>query len=234
MSVMDAAGKHAVQNPSVGAADTKLEVVVLPVGDVDRARAFYEGLGWRVDADFAHGDEWRAVQVTPPGSPCSVIFGKGFTSAAPGSLPGTFLVVEDLAAAREQLRGRGLEVSDIFHFEGGRIVAGTKGRTPGPDPDRRSYFSFASFQDPDGNTWMLQEVKSRFAGRGFSVDVPAMTTVLREAEEHHGAYEPTAPKHHWSEWYAAYVVARHQGRSPEQAAAEAKLHTERAAVPIAT
>ena len=137
--------------------DLKLEVVVIPVSDVDRAKRFYESLGWRLDADFASGDDWRLVQMTPPGSPCSVMFGKGFTPAAPGSVQGTFLVVDDLEAARAQLIGQGVEVSEVFHFDGMLLRAGgTKGRVPGPDPEGRSYFSFASFSDPDGNGWLLQ------------------------------------------------------------------------------
>ena len=152
--------------------DLKLEVVVIPVSDVDRAKRFYESLGWRLDADFANGDDWRLVQMTPPGSPCSVMFGKGFTPAVPGSVQGTFLVVDDLEAARAQLIGQGVDVSEVFHFEGSLLrVAGRKGRVPGPDPEGRSYFSFASFNDPDGNGWLLQEVTTRLPGRGLSLDV---------------------------------------------------------------
>ena len=150
--------------------DLKLEVVVIPVSDVDRAKRFYESLGWRLDADFASGDDWRVVQMTPPGSPCSVMFGKGFTTAAPGSVQGTFLVVDDIEAARAELIGHGVDVSEVFHFDGSLLrVAGTKGRVPGPDPEGRSYFSFASFSDPDGNGWLLQEVKTRLPGRGLSL-----------------------------------------------------------------
>ena len=144
----------------------KIEIVVIPVSDVDRAKRFYEGLGWRLDADFASGDDWRVVQLTPPGSSCSIMFGKGFTAAVPGSVQGTFLVVDDVEAARAELIGHGVDVSEAFHFEGNHLrVAGTKGRVPGPDPNRSSYFSFASFSDPDGNTWLLQEVTTRFPGR---------------------------------------------------------------------
>jgi catechol 2,3-dioxygenase-like lactoylglutathione lyase family enzyme len=199
--------------------DLKLEVVVIPVSDVDRAKRFYEGLGWRLDADFASGEDWRVVQMTPPGSPCSIMFGKGFTTAAPGSVQGTFLVVDDVEAARAQLIARGVDVGEVFHFEGNLLRAVEKrGRVPGPDPNRASYFSFASFADPDGNGWLLQEIKTRFPGRGFGVDVATVTALLQEAEQRHGMYEPTAPKHHWSEWYAAYLVAREQGRTPEEAA----------------
>ena len=208
--------------------DLKLEVVAIPVSDVDRAKRFYEGLGWRLDADFASGDDWRLVQMTPPGSPCSVMFGKGFTPAVPGSAQGTFLVADDLDAARTQLIGHGVEVSEVFHFEGDLLNARSKGRTPGRDPQNRSYFSFASFNDPDGNGWLLQEVTTRFPGRGFSSDVSTLTALLQEAEKRHGAYEPTAPKHHWSDWYGAYIVARERGRTPDEAADDAALQTERA------
>ena len=215
------------ESQSAAMTDQKLEVVVIPVSDVDRARRFYEGLGWRLDADFASGDGWRLVQMTPPGSPCSVMFGKGFTPAAPGSVQGTFLVVDDLETARAQLIGRGVEVSEVFHFQGGLLTVGTKGRAPGPDPEGRSYHSFASFSDPDGNSWLLQAVTTRLPGRGLSLDVSTVTTLLQEAEKRHGEYEPTAPKHHWSEWYAAYLVAREQGTTPEEAAKRGAFHIER-------
>ena len=219
--------EEATHNPTAATTDLKLEVVVIPVSDVDRAKHFYGNLGWRLDADFASGDDWRLVQMTPPGSPCSVMFGKGFTPAVPGSVQGTFLVVDDLEAARAKLIGHGVEVSEVFHFEGGLLTVGTKGRTPGPDPEGRSYFSFASFGDPDGNGWLLQEVTTRLPGRGLSSDVVTLTGLLRETEERHGRYEPTAPKHHWSEWYAAYIVARERGRTSDDAATDAGLNVER-------
>ena len=213
---------------SIATTDLKLEVVVIPVSDVDRAKRFYESLGWRPDADFSNGDDWRLVQMTPPGSPCSVMFGKGFTSAAPGSVQGTFLVVDDLESARSRLIGYGVDVSDVFHFDGDLLrAAETKGRVPGPDPKGRSYFSFASFRDPDGNSWLLQQVTTRFPGRGLSRDTTTLIELLQEAEKRHGEYEPTAPKHHWSDWYAAYIVAREQGRSSEQAAEEGARRVER-------
>ena len=213
------------QTPAV---DLKLEVVVIPVADVDRAKRFYDRLGWRVDADVASGDDWRLVQLTPPGSPCSVMFGKGFTTAVPGSVQGTFLVVDDVETARRELIEHDVAVSEVFHFAGGLIrVAGTNGRSAGPDPEGRSYYSFASFRDPDGNSWLLQEVKTRLSGRGLSSDVATLTKLLRETEERHGGYEATAPKHHWSEWYGAYMVARERGRTPDDAAADAALNVER-------
>ena len=226
MSSTQMSNEPATRTPTAATVDLKLEVVVIPVSDVDRAKRFYQSLGWRLDADFAAGDDWRLVQMTPPGSPCSVMFGKGFTTAVPGSVQGTFLVVDDVEAARAELIGHGVDVSEVFHFEGNLLrVAGTKGRVQGPDPNGGSYFSFASFSDPDGNSCLLQEVKTRLPGRGFSnLDVPTLTELLREAEKHHGEYEPTAPKHHWSDWYAAYIVAREQGRTAEEAAGEGARH----------
>ncbi|MDX2646585.1 VOC family protein [Streptomyces sp. PA03-1a] len=146
--------------------DMKLEVVVVPVADVDRAKDFYVGLGWRLDADLTTGEDFRVVQVTPPGSPCSVIFGTGVSSAAPGSVQGLHLIVEDVVAAREELVGCGVEVAGPFHDAGGIFHrAGTEGRVSGPDAERRSYCSFASFSDPDGNEWVLQEITERLPGR---------------------------------------------------------------------
>jgi catechol 2,3-dioxygenase-like lactoylglutathione lyase family enzyme len=210
--------------PSAATIDTKLEVVVIPVADVDRAKRFYEGLGWRLDADFSNGNDWRLVQMTPPGSACSVMFGKGFTSAVPGSVQGTFLGVDNLESERADLTKRGVNVTEVFHFAGDRLALGTKGRESGRDPQGRSYLSFASFSDPDGNSWLLQEVTSRLPGRGVSsFDVATLRDLLRETEEHHGKYEATAPKHHWSEWYARYMVARAQGKTSEEAFTSAKL-----------
>jgi catechol 2,3-dioxygenase-like lactoylglutathione lyase family enzyme len=229
MSSPQTVNEHATRIATAEAVDLKVEVIPLPVSDVDRAKRFYEGLGWRVDADFAAGDEWRLVQLTPPGSPCSVMLGKGFTTAVPGSLQGTILVVDDLEAARAELVRHGVDVSDVFHFENNLLRATTKGRTPGRDPENRSYFSFASFSDPDGNSWLLQEVTARLPGRGFSSDVATLIGLLRETEERHGEYEATAPKHHWSEWYAGYIVARQRGKTPDQAATDAARQLERTA-----
>jgi catechol 2,3-dioxygenase-like lactoylglutathione lyase family enzyme len=146
--------------------DMRLEVVVIPVADVDRAKDFYKALGWREDADFAGDAGFRVVQVTPPGSACSVIFGSGITSAAPGSAQGLHLVVNDIDGARAELIDHGAGVSAVFHDARGVFHhAGTQGRVPGPAPDHRSYGSFASFSDPDGNGWMLQEITTRLPGR---------------------------------------------------------------------
>jgi catechol 2,3-dioxygenase-like lactoylglutathione lyase family enzyme len=138
-------------------ADLKLEVVTLPVSDVDRAKDFYQSLGWRLDADIARGEDFRAVQLTPPHSQCSIAFGKGLTTAEPGSAQRLLLAVEDIDVAREDLISRGAEISEVFHLEGGRV--------PGPDPQGRSYQTYASFSDPDGNGWLLQEIKERLPGR---------------------------------------------------------------------
>ena len=194
--------------------DLKLEVVTLPVSDVDRAKRFYEGLGWRVDADFSFGNNTRGVQMTPPGSPCSIQFGQGITDTAPGSTQRTYLIVDDLEAARTELRARGADVSDTFHLESGKPI-------PGADPQGRSYFSFASFTDPDGNGWLLQEVTTRLPGRGTTLDVLSLTEILRDDEILHGEYGPKVPTHHWSDWYAAYMIARVYGASRDDAAGRA-------------
>jgi catechol 2,3-dioxygenase-like lactoylglutathione lyase family enzyme len=213
--------ERVTQSPSAAKVELKLEVVVLPVSDVDRSKRFYGNLGWRLDADFANGDSWRAVQFTPPGSPCSIHFGKGVTAAVPGSIKNLYLVVSDIEAARDELIGRGADVSEAFHFT---ALGGS--RASGREPSGRSYGTFATFSDPDGNSWLLQEVKTRLPGRGTNPDVATLTELLRETEEHHGKYEPTAPKHHWATWYAAYLVARERGKTPDEAAKDAALHTE--------
>jgi len=214
--------EHATQIPTPATVDLKLEVVVIPVSDVGRAKHFYESLGWRVDADFTNGPNWRAVQMTPPGSPCSIHFGTGITPLAPGSIKNLYLVVSDIDAARRELADRGADVSEVFHFTS---IGGT--RVSGRDPEGRSYNAYATFSDPDGNGWLLQEITTRLPGRGLSnLDVPTLTELLRETETHHGAYESTAPKHHWSDWYAAYIVAREQGKSPEDAVKAGSQHME--------
>jgi len=216
--------RDTTQRPSPTTVDQKLEVVIIPVSDVDRAKSFYQKLGWRLDIDLPVGD-WRIVQMTPPGSPCSIQFGKGLTTAKPGSVQGTYLVVDDIEAARAQLVGGGADVS-VFHLGGALRVDGTDGRVAGPDPEHRTYRTYGSFSDPDGNGWLLQEITTRLPGRGFTMDVAALTGLLKEAEQHHGQYEPTAPKHHWSDWYAAYIVARERGREPNDAADDAGQHME--------
>ena len=159
-------GTTAAQDAGPATVDMRLEVVVLPVSDVDRAKAFYASLGWRLDADLASGEDFRVVQLTPPGSTASVIFGTGLTTAAAGSADSLILVVEDVFAARAAIADRGVDVSEVFHDEGGVFHhAGTASRVPGPDPERRSYSSWASFADPDGNGWLLQEITERLPGR---------------------------------------------------------------------
>ena len=214
---------------SAAIVDMKFEVVVIPVADVDRSKAFYTKLGWRLDADFPFDNGFRIVQFTPLGSGCSVQFGTKMTTAAPGSAQGLYLIVSDVEAAREELSARGVEVSEVFHTSkpGGQFRPDSDGRVGGKDPGHRSYFTFATFSDPDGNTWLFQEITSRLPGRGISKpDVATLTELLREAEQHHGEYEPTAPKHHWSGWYAAYIVARQDGKTPEEAAKAGRLHIE--------
>jgi len=166
MSSTQAESESATAAPTAGIVDMKLEVIVLPVSDVDRAKGFYESMGWRLDADFATSEDFRVVQVTPPGSECSIIFGTGLSSAAPGSVEGLHLVVYDIDVARAALVDRGVDVSELFHDEGGVFHhAGTEGRVTGADPKRSDYGSFASFSDPDGNRWVLQEIKQRLPGR---------------------------------------------------------------------
>jgi catechol 2,3-dioxygenase-like lactoylglutathione lyase family enzyme len=194
--------------------DMKLEVVVLPVADVDRAKDFYLALGWREDADFATGPDFRVVQLTPPGSACSVIFGTGVTSAAPGSADGLQLVAGDIEAARAELAGGGVAVSEVFHDEGGVFHhAGTAGRVPGPSADRQSYGSWVSFSDPDGNSWFVQEITTRLPGRvapaPTAYDSAAdLAEALRRAEAAHGRYEQETgqPDPDWPAWYARYLV----------------------------
>jgi catechol 2,3-dioxygenase-like lactoylglutathione lyase family enzyme len=212
--------------------DMKLEVVLLGVSDVDRAKAFYENLGWRLDIDIAAGD-FRGVQMTPHNSEASIIFGKGITSAKPGSAHSLVLAVDDIDAARDDLIARGVDVSEIFHYAGGPFNNAVENpRAGGRDPQGRSYFSFASFEDPDGNGWLLQEIKSRLPGRewkstrAIAVDVATLAELLRETSEHHDRYEKTHAEHHWWDWYAPYLSARQNGSSPEEAAAAADRYME--------
>jgi len=209
--------------------DMKFEVVVIPVADVDRSKNFYAKLGWRLDADFPFANGFRIVQFTPPGSGCSIQFGAKITSAAPGSAQGLYLIVSDVEAARKDLVGRGIEVSEVFHAgtPGAQFQVDGSGRINGPAPGHATYSSFATFRDPDGNGWLVQEVTTRLPGRGLStLDVATLTKLLEETEQHHAEYEPTAPKHHWSSWYAAYIVARQEGKTPEEAAKAGKIQIE--------
>jgi catechol 2,3-dioxygenase-like lactoylglutathione lyase family enzyme len=210
--------------------DMKLEVLIIPVSDVDRAKAFYEKLGWRLDADLAK-DDFRVVQLTPPNSDASIIFGKGVTSAKAGLADSLVLAVDDIDAARDDLIARGVEVSEVFHYAGGPFNNAVENpRVGGRDPQGRSYYSFASFEDPDGNGWLLQEITKRLPGREWkltrarAMDVAILAELLRETEEHHGQYEKTHAKHHWWDWYAPYLSARQNDSSPAEAAAAADRH----------
>ena len=209
--------------------DMKLEVVVIGVSDVDRAKTFYEKLGWRLDADFAKGD-FRVMQFTPHNSGCSIIFGKGVTSPKPGAVKSLTLAVDDIEAARNDLIERGIKVSEIFHFADGPFNDATKNaRLSGRDSEGRSYFSFASFEDPDGNGYLLQEIKTRLPGREWksTADVATLAELLHETEQHHGNYEKTHGTHNWWDWYAPYLSARQNGSSPEEAAAAADRYMEK-------
>jgi catechol 2,3-dioxygenase-like lactoylglutathione lyase family enzyme len=226
MASTETINEQTAQTAGAATVDLKLEVVVIPVSDVDRAKRFYGDLGWRLDADFAFDSGLRVVQFTPPGSGCSIQFGTKITSAAPGSVQDLYLVVSDIEAARSELAARGAAISEVFHpvAPGAWFKpAGSGGHLSGAAPDHGSYFSFATFSDPDGNGWLLQEITTRLPGRGTSFDVASLTELLRETEEHHGQYEPTAPKHHWSEWYAAYMVARERGKTADEAFRDATL-----------
>jgi catechol 2,3-dioxygenase-like lactoylglutathione lyase family enzyme len=166
MSSVEQSSESAAGSPSVQAGEVKLEVVVVPVSDVDRAKSFYEALGWRLDADLAVDEGYRVVQLTPPGSSCSIIFGKGVTSAPPGSSDGLQLTVYDIEESRADLIARGVDVSELFHDVTGIFHhAGSEGRVSGPAPEHADYGSFAAFSDPDGNGWLLQEIKTRLPGR---------------------------------------------------------------------
>ena len=208
--------------PAAGAAgtvDMKLEVVVIPVSDVDRAKQFYVELGWKLDVDIAKDDQFRVVHFTPPGSQCSILFGTGVTTQEPGSAQGLHLIVSDVNTARAALVERGIEVSEVFHDAGGLFHrAGEAGRVNGLHPTRGSYGSFASFSDPDGNGWVFQEVTTRFPGR---TDAPATTFTssvelagaLRRAAAAHGEHEKVTGQHdeNWPDWYADYIVAEQAG-----------------------
>jgi catechol 2,3-dioxygenase-like lactoylglutathione lyase family enzyme len=206
--------------PSAAKVDMKFEAVVIPVSDVDRAKEFYEKLGWRLDADFRFDNGFRVVQFTPPGSGCSVQFGANMTSAIPGSAQSLYLIVSDIQVAHDELVARGIKVSDMFHAgtPGAQFQPnGTSGRISGPDPEHRSYFSFATFRDPDGNTWLFQEVTTRLPGRvaGETTFASAgdLASALRRAEAAHGEHEKRTGKRdeNWPDWYATYMVAEQTG-----------------------
>ena len=229
MSASEVRSNDAATNASASSVDMKFEIVVIPVSDVDRAKEFYARLGWRLDADFAHGNDWRVIQFTPPGSGCSVIFGKNVTAAVPGSAQGLYLIVSDIEVARKELLDRGVAISEVFHDADG-VYAGNdepylfgRLRVSGPDPDHRSYRSFASLRDPDGNGWLLQEITTRLPGR----IVPATTSfasvndlasALRRAEAAHGQHEKRTGQRdaNWADWYAAYMVAEQAGKELPQ------------------
>jgi catechol 2,3-dioxygenase-like lactoylglutathione lyase family enzyme len=203
--------------------EMKLEVVVVPVSDVDQAKAFYTKLGWRLDIDYARDADHRVVQFTPPGSEASIHLGKGITPAAPGSLRNVYLIVDDIEKARADLLSRGVKVSEVFHFDG---LLGP--RVIGPDPKRGTYASFASFEDPDGNTWLFQEITTRLPGREWkrTSNVARLAELLHETEQRHGAYEKTHGKHNWWDWYAPYLNARQNGHTSEEASAAADRYSD--------
>jgi catechol 2,3-dioxygenase-like lactoylglutathione lyase family enzyme len=216
-------------NP-VNSPDMKLEVVLFSVSDVDRAKAFYENLGWRFDIDIVEGD-FRGIQMTPTNSDASIIFGKGVTPNNSGSMQNLVLAVDDLDAVRKDLLDRGVNVSEIFHYAGGPFNNAVENpRVNGRDPEGRSYFSFASFEDPDGNVWLLQEITTRLPGRLWDsppADVATLATLLHETAERHDSYEKTHGEHNWWDWYAPYLSARQHGSSPEEAAAAADRYMEK-------
>jgi catechol 2,3-dioxygenase-like lactoylglutathione lyase family enzyme len=225
MSITEVRHDDVTSVARVGTVDMKFEIVVLPVSDVDRAKEFYGRLGWRLDADYDDGNDFRVIQVTPPGSGCSVIFGKNVTAAAPGSAQGLYLIVSDIEAARKKLLGRGVEISEVFHDAGG-VYAGPdepylfgRRRVSGQDPDHRSYRSFASFNDPDGNGWLFQEVTTRLPGRIDSAatsfgSANDLASAFRRAEAAHGEHEKRTGQRdaNWADWYAAYMVAEQSGK----------------------
>lgn len=220
-----------ISNP-VNSLNMKLEVVLFNVSDVDRAKAFYEKLGWRLDIDVVDGG-FRGVQMTPPNSEASIIFGKGVTPNNSGSVQNLVLAVDNLDAVRKDLSDRGVNVSEIFHYAGGPFNNAVENpRISGRDPQGLSYLSFASFEDPDGNVWLLQEIQTRLPGREWNstpardINVATLATLLRETAEHHDPYEKTHAEHHWWDWYALYLSARQNGSNPEEAASAADRYME--------
>jgi catechol 2,3-dioxygenase-like lactoylglutathione lyase family enzyme len=224
MSTTEVLSKDATRDAKVARVDTNLEIVVIPVSDIDRAKEFYGRLGWRLDADYDNGTDFRVIQFTPPGSGCSVIFGKNVTAAAPGSTQGLYLIVSDMEVARKELLGRGVAISEAFHDAGG-VYAGPdqpylfgRLRVSGPDPEHRSYRTFASFSDPDGNGWLLQEITTRLPGRIDSAvtsfrSASDLSSALKRAAAAHGEHEKRigASDPNWPDWYAAYMVAEQAG-----------------------
>jgi catechol 2,3-dioxygenase-like lactoylglutathione lyase family enzyme len=211
----------------------KLEVVIVPVSDVDRAKAFYEKVGFRLDIDYVANENFRVLQFTPPQSGASIIFGKGVTTGKSGSAGSLVLAVEDVAAVRDDLLTRGVNVSEVFHYAAGPFnYSVANPRVDGRDPEGRSYYSFASFEDPDGNGWLLQEITTRLPGRewkatrGETMDVATLAELLHDTEQHHGQYEKTHGKHNWWDWYAPYLSARQNGSSSEEAAIAADRYME--------
>ena len=208
-----------IQPPAQGTVDYKLEVLTIPVSDVDRAKAFYASLGWREDGDFSVGADFRVLQFTPPGSNASIIFGHDVTDAEPGSVQGLLLAVPDVEAARDDLLARGIEVSEVFHDTGGIYHhAGTAERVLGPSPDRSTYGSYATFRDPDGNEFLLQEVTQRLPGRAWEGrpaydSVEELAEALRRAEAAHGEHERRTgePDADWPTWYATYMAREQDG-----------------------
>ncbi|MGO9884031.1 MAG: VOC family protein [Solirubrobacteraceae bacterium] len=223
MSTMEVRGDGGGGTAGVKSVDMKLEVVVIPVSDVERAKEFYGRLGWRLDADFPFDNGFRIVQFTPPGSRGSIQFGTNMTSAAPGSARGLYLVVSDIEAARDDLVAHGAEVSEVFHAgsPGAQFNPhDTRGRVSGPAPDHQSYGSFATFSDPDGNGWLLQEVTTRLPGRIDVAEVTFASTVdlasaLRRAEAAHGEHEKRTGQRDegWPDWYARYMAAERAGEA---------------------
>ena len=223
MAMKDETRSNDTRNASGAIVDMKLEIVIIPVSDADRSKEFYTRLGWRLDADFASGDDFRVMQFTPPGSGCSVIFGKNITPAAPGSAQGLYLIVSDIEAARADLLARGVEISEVFHEPGGGYVGPDEPylfgrlRVSGADPEHRSYRSFVSFSDPDGNGWLLQEVTTRLPGRvaGDTTYASAsdLSQALRRAAAAHGQHEARTGQAdpNWPDWYAEYMVREQAG-----------------------
>jgi catechol 2,3-dioxygenase-like lactoylglutathione lyase family enzyme len=213
--------------------DIKLEVLFIPVSDVDRAKRFYEKLGFRLDIDLVANEDFRGIQFTPPGSEASIIFGKGITSAQPGSIDPPVLAVYDIDATRDDLIARGVDVSEVFHYASFPFNNSVENpRVSGPDPQGRSYFTFASFEDPDGNGWLLQEIKTRLPGREWkltrpqAMNVETLAGLLSETAEYHGRFEKTHAEHQWWDWYAPYLSARQSGSNQEDAAAAANRYME--------